>query len=483
MPTIAFDALDYRADQSFAAARYRFDGDERTGWRIDRDGVTALQLGPGFRLLRVRQCGVCSTDLARHHLPFPLPQVIGHEVVAIDAEGRRYVVEINASHHARGIANDCAFCRAGLPTHCPERTTLGIHDLPGGFGAWILAPVEGCLEVPANVPDSAAVLVEPLAAALHAVTTIAPRAGESIAVLGPRRLGMLVIAALHAYRSSHSPQDAFTIAAVARDPRLLALAKQFGANSTHPAGSLADGAFDVVIDTTGNPAGLESAVRMARREVHLKSTHGQPSVGLHHTTELVVDEIGIARFPDAAPAAGEAPWERLRTGPRPRIAWLANATPPPWLPAQVDVQRGTAVALAAHYGSATEGLPRADVVVADNAAGVDAAIRPQAGREVALVRPRGQVLVLAGARRDASLAASPLLAAVTTRHLELSSSRCGDFRAALQLLAADAELRRIGDRLVTHHFPAMALREAFATARSPACIKAVVDQPEAGASA
>ena len=478
MPTIAFDALDYRADQTFSPARYRFDGDEHTGWRIERDGALALQLGPGFRLLRVRQCGVCSTDLARHHLPFPLPQVIGHEVVATDADGRRYVVEINASHAARGITTDCAFCRADLPTHCPERTTLGIHDLPGGFGAWILAPSHGCLAVPANVPDSAAVLVEPFAAALHAVLTIAPRAGEHIAVLGPRRLGMLVIAALTAVRR-RSRDGAFTIAAVARDPHLLALARTFGADATHAVGGESpapEAAFDVVIDTTGNASGLDLAVRMARREVHLKSTHGQPAAGLRHTTELVVDEIGIARFPGAAPAGGTAPWERLRTGRRPRIAWLANAAPPPWLPAHVDVQRGTAPALAAHYAKATDGLPRADVVVADTAAGVDAALRPLVGSEVALVRPRGQVLLHADAVIPADIAASPLLAAVATRDLGLSSSRCGDFRAALQLLASDAELRRIGERLVTHHFAAADLRQAFVAARSPGCIKAVVDQ-------
>ena len=183
---VEFEALDYRADQTFARARYRFAGDEQRGWSVHRDGRPLLELGPGYRLLRTSSCGVCSTDLARHWLPFPLPQVTGHEVIARDDRGRRYVVEINASHEARGVPNDCAFCSAGLPTHCPDRLTLGIHDLPGGFGPWFLAPVGACLEVPAIVGDDVAVLVEPFAAALHAVHTIAPRAGERIEVLGPR---------------------------------------------------------------------------------------------------------------------------------------------------------------------------------------------------------------------------------------------------------------------------------------------------------
>jgi threonine dehydrogenase-like Zn-dependent dehydrogenase len=482
MPTIEFDAQDYRADQSFARAHYRLEGDAAHGWRVHRDGRVALELGPGYRPLRVRQCGVCSTDLARHHLPFPLPQVTGHEVVALDDAGRRYVVEINASHTARGVASDCAFCRSGLHTHCPERRVLGIHDLPGGFGPWILAPVHACIEVPANVPDSAAVLVEPFAAALHAVHTIAPRDGDKIAVLGPRRLGMLVVAALAGVRAQRRATGGdFAIAAVARDPAMLQLARTFGATETHQIGGRlaepADGAFDVVIDTTGNPDGLATAVRLARREVHLKSTHGQQSNGLNHLTELVVDELAIERFPDAAPAKGSSVWERARTGNRPRIAWLAAVPPPPWLTASADVQRGDAAALVQHYAAARDGLPRADVAVAATAAQVDAAIRPRAGHEQALVRPRGTVLL----HPASEVAGSPLLAAIKARDLRLTSSRCGDFHQALQLLANDPELRRIGERLVTNHFRAGELTQAFATARSRACIKAVVDH-EANAS-
>ena len=476
--SIEFGALDYRADRTFAAAHYRYDGDERTGWRIARDGVCVLQLGAGYRLLRVRQCGVCSTDLARHHLPFPLPQVIGHEVLAHDADGRRFVVEINASHHARGVAADCAFCRAGLPTHCPDRITLGIHDLPGGFGPWILAPVGACIEVPANVPDAAAVLVEPFAAALHAVATIDPRPGDRIAVLGPRRLGMLVIAALAAVRQQRQGRGGgFTIAAVARDPALLALARTFGATEVHElATPPPTAAFDVVIDTTGNPTGLELAVQMARREVHVKSTHGQPASGLRHMTEMVVDELGLLPFPRQEPAQGHAPWDRLRTGTRPRVAWSAAAPPPAWLSARAEVQRGAPAALVAHYASAAFGLPRADVVVVDSAAGVDAAVRPCGATEPSLVRPRGAVLL----HPDSDVGGSALLAAVVGRGLALSSSRCGDFAAALALLAADPELARIGERLITHRFPAEQLVAAFATAGARGCIKAIVEHDGVG---
>jgi threonine dehydrogenase-like Zn-dependent dehydrogenase len=475
MPTIEFDALDYLADQRFAAAHYLLDGDEMRGWQVHRDGKLALELGPGYRLLRTSQCGICSTDLARHFLPFPLPQVIGHEVIATDKQGRRYVVEINASHEARGVASECVFCSAGLARHCPERLVLGIHDLPGGFGPWILAPTEACLAIPDNVPDSAAVLVEPFAAALHGVQTIAPRAGECVAVLGPRRLGMLVVAALAGIRVRQQREGRdFGIAAIARNPAMLPLASSFGATETHHLSSeapvLADQSFDVVVDTTGNPEGLTTAVRLARREVHLKSTHGQPACGLAHLTELVVDELSIEAFPAQQSEPGAGAWQRLATGVRPRVAWLASLAPPDWLEDQADIRRGTAAELADHYASLSDGLPRADVAVVDSVAQADAAIRPQRGNQSALVRPRGAVLV----HPDADVADSVLLEAVVTRGLRLTSSRCGDFRAALDLLSTDAELRRIGERLVTHHFAASDLKEAFAVAGSRACVKAVI---------
>jgi threonine dehydrogenase-like Zn-dependent dehydrogenase len=474
MPTIEFDALDYRSDQGFAPARYRFDGDEN-GWCVQRDGRVVLELGPGYRMLRAQRCGICSTDLARHLLPFPLPQVIGHEVVAIDANARRFVVEINASHTARGVASDCRFCEAGLPTQCPDRLTLGIHDLPGGFGPWILAPAGACIEVPDSVSDGAAVLIEPFAAALHAVRTVAPRPGEHIAVLGPRRLGMLVVAALAAVRAQHRGAGGdFHVTALVRDAGLLDRLRSFGADAAQivddRASDLADAGFDVVIDTTGNPEALATAVRLARREVHLKSTHGRPACGLSHLTELVVDEISIERLPVSPDADGVAPWDRLRTGTRPRIAWLPTTAPPAWLTAAADVRCGDATMLSRSFAGDSSGLPRADVAVTSTPEQVDAAIRPVAGQEFALVRPRGAILVPA----DAEVSESPLLAAVARRGLRLSSSRCGDFRAALALLAADPALCRGIERLVTHRFDARDLPAAFATARSRACIKAVV---------
>jgi threonine dehydrogenase-like Zn-dependent dehydrogenase len=455
---VEFSTPEYQADGSFRNAEYRFTGSSEAGWEIGRNGKHHLQLGPGYRLLKTVSCGVCSTDLARQFLPFPLPQVTGHEVLATDDSGGRVVAEINASHHARGMVSKCPFCTNGLATHCPERLVLGIHDLPGGFGPYVLAPIKAVLPLPDSIPDNAGVLVEPLAAALNAVAMIGPKAGETVAVLGPRRLGMLVVAALGAWRESSGIE--FGILTLARHQGLLDLSRQFGANETALVDGEGDrlpaGLADVVIDTTGNPKAFELAIRLARREVHLKSTHGQPSAGLGHLTELVVDELRVGRY---EPSATEGK----------RVAWLSGAAPPGG-----TVFQGAADSIS-HALEETSGdqlLPRADLAVVDSSEQVDLAIRPRADDQKSLVKPRGDILIRPESGVDSG---SILVREVARRGLRLTSSRCGDFRKAIRLLEENEGLRSVGDKLITQRFDNHDMNAVFATARSAECIKAVVD--------
>jgi threonine dehydrogenase-like Zn-dependent dehydrogenase len=443
---VSFVALEHRSDGGFARARFRFAGSVEEGWQVERNDRPHLLLGPGYSCLSVRACGVCATDLARRFLPFPLPQIIGHELLARDDAGRRCAVEINASCRARGQPL-CARCRAGLDHHCPERRVLGIHDLPGGFGPWVLAPVHAIVPVPDGLPDDTAVLIEPFAAALHGVRRTELRDGDRVAVLGPRRLGMLVIAALAAERR-RTGRD-LEIVGVVRRRELSDLARDLGADELHVldrGGRLPEGFAEVVFDTTGTPEGLACALPAATREVHLKSTHGRPAAGLRHLTEAVVDELRFAPLAASPPKQGSV--------------WLGPLAAPD------GARTGSAAELFAQLGPGG-----AEAVVVADGGQADAAIRPEPGREVSLLRPCGTLLVHPSAADDAS----SLLRHVARRGLVLGTSRCGDFRAALDLLVADGELPGLGSRLVTHRFGPDALAEAFAVAASPSARKVLVE--------
>jgi len=463
---IRFTASEYQDDGSIRPAAYAFAGSVADGWEVMREDRVHLRLGPGYRALRVSHCGVCSTDLARHHLPLPLPQVTGHEAVAFaDDSDRLHVVEINASHEARGLGAGagCAFCRRGLGTHCPERLVLGINGLPGGFSPWLLAPVGAVVPLPSAVTPLTAALVEPFAAALHAVETIAPADGERVAVLGPRRLGALVVAALAAWRRRTGRR--YEVIAVARRAEMRALALALGADDALDAARAAaeKDLADVVVETTGIPDGLALAIRLARREVHVKSTTGLPALGLVHPTELVVDELVL---------------EPYAAGPAPETAVLLGDAVPPRIARDLRARGATVVtgddAAALADGLATLPLGGADLAVVTSLAGVDAVVRPRRGVERALVRPRGRIAVAdVGQPRD------DLLAALLGKRLRLSTSRCGAFAPALDLLAdpAGGLGERLGERMVTDRVPAARLADAFALAASPRAVKVIVTHP------
>ena len=292
---ISFTAPEFHSDASFRLAQYEYHGSESEGWEVVRNQAPYLQLGPGFTPIRTQYCGICSTDLARASLPFPLPQVIGHEVICMQ-DNAAVAVEINASHLARNDnPSACSYCSADLDTHCPERLTLGIDRLPGGFAPWILAPVAAIHLIPAALSPQTAIFAEPFAAALRALEITRPQAGDRIAVLGPRRLGLLLLAALACHRKQHDCD--FTITALHRHDWLSDSCLEMGADEAinieaTPHDQLKE-RFDIVFDTTGNPSGFNRALQLSRRIVHVKSTHGQKVGEMAHLTEMVIDEITL----------------------------------------------------------------------------------------------------------------------------------------------------------------------------------------------
>lgn len=467
MTRIAFEAFDYTIDDTFVRSRYEFEGGRDEGWTVTRNGEKHLSLGPGHRLLRTLLCGICSTDIARRFLPFPLPQILGHEVVATDPDsGGRYVVEINDTCEARGDAHPDAFCAAGLPTHCPDRMVLGIDRLPGGFGPYILAPVNAV--IPADsLPLRTAALVEPFAAALHAVHTSRPRKGDRIAVIGTGRLGSLIIAALAAWRRSSGTECSITALALGRGRMDHAL--KMGADDAVDMDEVKTETlkekFDLVFEATGSPGGLESALVMARREVHLKSTHGRPFFGLKHLTELVVDELSLLPYTkEALDYTWEHEQRKNRTVYRAPGAIEKNDSD------GMDLFSGSPAAAAAILaGDGFKGrLPRFDIGIASGVEEIDGIIRPDAANENSLVRPRGGILYR-GVAGD-----NPLLSFLASGR-RIRTSRCGDFHRAMALLEENPAVAEIiTDRLITHEAGEADLPRAYRRATESDILKILI---------
>lgn len=256
--------------------------------RLDLREVPDPAPAAGEAVVAVRLAGVCNTDLEIVRGYRALDGILGHEFVGVveaapsapEWVGRRVVGEINAA------CGDCGACRAARRTHCERRTVLGILGRNGAFAEKLALPVANLHAVPDGVPDDDAVFVEPLAAALQVQEQAPVRAGERVVVVGDGKLGQLVARTL-----ALTDCD---LMAVGRHAAKLALLPagirrlDVGAEPL-PSGRTAD----LVVECTGNPDGLELALRLVRPRgrVVLKSTyHGELRLDM---SRVVVDEIAL----------------------------------------------------------------------------------------------------------------------------------------------------------------------------------------------
>lgn len=160
--------------------------------------------GPGELLLAPLAVGVCATDVEIYEGSMVYfrtgmaryPVVPGHEWVAevIDVgedvsgfrEGDRVVGECSIG------CGTCAACSAGRYHLCRLRTETGILNRDGAMAERMLFPAQSAFAIPADVPASAAVLVEPTAVALNAVRRVS-LAGQAVLVLGAGTIGLLAL--------------------------------------------------------------------------------------------------------------------------------------------------------------------------------------------------------------------------------------------------------------------------------------------------
>ena len=108
------------------------------------------EVRPGQLLLRVLACGVCRTDLhiVDGELAHPkLPLVLGHQIVGVTEDGRRFGVPWLA-----WTCGECRYCRMDLENLC-ERARFTGYDSDGGFAEYAVADERYCFALPEEYPD------------------------------------------------------------------------------------------------------------------------------------------------------------------------------------------------------------------------------------------------------------------------------------------------------------------------------------------
>ena len=178
----------------------------------------------------------------------------------------------------------CHYCRTGRPTHCENRTVLGIINRNGAFADFITLPVANLHIVPDTIPTNTAVFTEPVAAALQIQEQVQITLNDRVLVVGDGKLGLLVAQTL--------ALTGCDLLVVGRHAEKLAILQTLGI-ATAPATAISERSFDLTVECTGNPAGFDFARRALRSRgtLVLKSTYaGMLTI---NASALVVDEITL----------------------------------------------------------------------------------------------------------------------------------------------------------------------------------------------
>jgi threonine dehydrogenase-like Zn-dependent dehydrogenase len=235
----------------------------------------------------------------------------------------------------------CPACIAGHTSRCDHITTgrlaAGLQtgfctDTGGGWSRRMVAHVSQLHPVPDSLPDEIAVLVEPLACAVHAVRRVPINPGASVLVIGAGTVGLLTLLALRKLTAAgevyviakhrHQADRANELGAtqVIGTDSIRTLRRSTGALLVEPElgeGYLLGGT-DLAFECTGGSAGLNTALRSLRAGGTVVAS-GMPAGGVDLTplwyrelhlvgayASAVGDEPSRGDFPEAIALAGSA---------------------------------------------------------------------------------------------------------------------------------------------------------------------------------
>lgn len=243
--------------------------------------------GPGNVLAKVRACGICGSDLHYfHHVGSIIERarslgadtaemertvregpVLGHEFVCEIVEfGPDTRKDLKPGDR---VASMPFVIKAGAPVlvgSSPEAS--------GAYAEYMELSESLLLPVPADVPDEAAALVEPIGIAVHAVNKAELEGGETVAVMGCGPIGLAVTAVLKA-------RGVRDIIAADLSPKRRELARALGAtevidaqaaSAVTRAGEVAGGGPVVIFENTGAPGMLHRLVLEAPKAASLVVT-------------------------------------------------------------------------------------------------------------------------------------------------------------------------------------------------------------------
>ena len=164
----------------------------------------------GHALVKVKKVGICGSDMHLYrkghigNVRIDDPFVIGHEcmgeIVDVGDGVNRNIIGDRVVVEPAVPCNHCRWCSSGKHNLCPDVAFLGLPPKDGAMQEYIVHPSKQFAKIPENIDDAGAVVLEPMAIALHAINLVKIQPGQHIVILGTGVLGTCVLHLLQLFR-------------------------------------------------------------------------------------------------------------------------------------------------------------------------------------------------------------------------------------------------------------------------------------------
>ncbi len=171
---------------------------ERGLWLED---VPVPQIGINDVLIRVRQTGICGTDVHIYQWDewaqqtIPVPMVIGHEFVGEIVETGMNVSDFHSGDLVSGeghvVCGRCRNCLAGRRHLCANTLGVGVNR-PGAFAEYIALPMTNIWRHHPGVSEEIAAIFDPFGNAVHTALSF-PVLAEDVLIAGAGPIGLMAI--------------------------------------------------------------------------------------------------------------------------------------------------------------------------------------------------------------------------------------------------------------------------------------------------
>ena len=155
--------------------------------------------GPDDVLIKIKKTAICGTDIHIYNwdewaaATIPVPMIVGHEYVgeiaALGAHVKRLKEGLRVTGEGHLVSHKSRAARAGHFHLAPDTRGVGV-DRPGAFAEYLTIPAFNVIQLPDEISDDLAAIMDPLGNAVHAALSF-DLIGEDVLITGAGPIGIM----------------------------------------------------------------------------------------------------------------------------------------------------------------------------------------------------------------------------------------------------------------------------------------------------